>query len=260
MAFMRNRIFLLCIFAFPSIVFAGNPPGGEDDILRPVPWSMQVGPFAGTAWIVSQGSFQTLCDCEYGTGNGLGFEVGAFADYPLTGEISLFATLGFRMFTPSYEKSQQRLEFVAVPGGGDFMWVDYDLKTTLSLSMVELGVAAKWELPLKGLYVAAGPEFGWIIDDNIEETENIRTPGLTYDTNGRTEQTFMDDNLDTYYPDAAAFRVGLAARLGYIVPIHEKLSIAPEMTMSMPLTPVTTTYSTWKLAAWQFNVYLRFAI
>jgi hypothetical protein len=260
MAFMRKSVFLLCIIVFPAVVFAGNPPGGEDDILRPVPWSMHVGPFAGAAWVVSEGTFKTLCDCEYASGNGFGLQVGGFADYPLTGEISVFATLGYRIFSPVYEKSQQRLEYVAVPGGGDFMWVDYSLKTTLSLSMIEFGVAAKWELPLKGLYVAVGPEFGWIILDNIEETESITTPGLTYDTNGRTDQTFMNDNLDVYYSDAAAFRVGLAARIGYILPIHEKLAIAPELMMSMPLTPVTPTYTNWKLAAWQCNVYLRFTI
>ncbi len=260
MAFMRKSILLLGFILIPALVFAGNPPGGEDDILRPVPWSMQVGPFAGAAWVVSQGSFKTLCDCEYGNGSGLGLQIGAFADYPLSGDISVFATLGYRSLSASYEKNQQRLEYVAASGSGDFMWVDYNLETSLSLSMVELGVAAKWELPLKGLYVAAGPEFGWIFTDNIEEIESIVTPGLTYDNNGRTEQAFMDDKLDAYYTDAVAFRVGLAARLGYIISIHEKLAIAPEVMMSMPLTPVATSYSNWKLSAWQCNLYLRFSI
>jgi hypothetical protein len=257
---MRKNIIFLCFLAFPVLLFAEVPAGGEDDILRPVPWSMHVGPFAGIAWVQSQGSFQTLCQCEYESGGGIGLQLGGFVDYPLNRDLSLFATLGYRILSPSYEKSQKRLEYVPATGGGDFMWVDFDLETALTLPMIELGVAAKWELPVPGLYLAAGPEFGWIIADNIEETERISTPGLTYDTNGRTEQTFMDADLDTYYPDAKSFRLGLAARLGYIVPIHERLAIAPELSMSLPLTPVTSSFSSWRLSVWQCNVYLRFAI
>lgn len=260
MVFMQKSLFLLCFFALPVIVMAGNPPGGEDDILRPVPWRFHAGPFAGAGWISSQGTFETLCDCEYGTGGGLGMAFGAFVDYPIASDFSVFSTLGYRLFNPKYDKSQQRLEFVPNASGGDFMWVDFDLQTVLTLSMVELGVAVKWDLPVDGLYIAVGPELGIIIADNIEETERIRTPGLTYDTNGRTDQVFMDDALDAYYSDAASFRLGLAARLGYIVSIHERLAIAPELSMSMPLTPVTSTHADWKLSAWQLNVYLRFAI
>ncbi len=257
---MRKSILILCILCFPLHLYAGAPAGGEDDILRPVPWSMHVGPFAGAGWAISQGSFQTLCQCEYGSGNGIGLQLGGFVDYPLTRDLSLFATLGYRMFHPSYEKGERRLEYLPSSGSGDFTWVDFDLETNLTLPMIELGLAVKWDLPPQGLYLAAGPEFGWIIADNIEETESIRTPGLTYDTNGSTEQTFMDGALDEYYPDAASFRLGLAARLGYIIPLHERLAIAPELSMSIPLTPITSSFSTWKIAAWQCNVYLRFAI
>ncbi|MFZ1730644.1 MAG: hypothetical protein WBQ23_01200 [Bacteroidota bacterium] len=257
---MRKSLFLLCFIVLSAAATAGNPPGGEDDILRPVPWSMQVGPFGGAGWVISQGSFNTLCDCEYGSGSGLGLQLGAFADYPLSGNVSILTTVGFRTMSPSYEKSEKRLEYVALSGGGDFMWVDYNRNTTLSLSMIELGVAAKWELPLKGLYVAVGPEFGWIVSDNIEETETIVTPGLTYDTSGSTKQVFMDNSLDTYYSDPVAFRLGIAGRIGYILPIHEKLAIAPELLLSVPLTPVTWTYKSWRLTAWQFNIYLRFTI
>lgn len=257
---MRKILFLLCVCSLHFVALAESPPQGEDDILRPVPWRMYVGPYAGGAWVVSNGRFETLCDCEYLSGQGFGLQLGAFADYPLTRDLSVFATLGYRMLRPSFEKSEQRLEYVPFGGGGDFMWVDFDLETAVLLSVVELGVAAKWNLPVRGLYVAVGPELGIIIDDNITEIEHIRTPGLTYDTNGGTEQTFMDGNMADYYSDAASYRLGLAARLGYIYPLHERLAVAPELMMTMPLTPVTSTYADWKLATWQFNLYLRFAI
>lgn len=253
-------VFVLLLLLLSSAVRAGNPPGGEEDILRPVPWRFHAGPFAGAAWVVSQGSFQTLCDCEYGSGDGLGLHAGAFVDYPITGDLSVYGTFGYRLFTTSYEKSQQRLEFVPNMGGGQFVWVDFDLETRLTLSMAELGVAVKWELPVEGLYLAVGPELGWVFVDNIEETERIRSAGFTYDSGGRTEQTFMDDALDRYYDGALDFRVGLAARIGYIVPLHERLAVAPEFLMSMPLTPVASEHASWRLGAWQFNLSLRFAI
>ncbi|MBR9974444.1 MAG: hypothetical protein KFF77_02595 [Bacteroidetes bacterium] len=257
---MRTESIFLLLFLLPALTWAGNPPGGEEDILRPVPWRFHAGPFAGAAWVVSQGTFQTLCNCEYGSGDGLGLQAGAFIDYPLAGDLSIFGTFGYRLLTTSYDKTEQRLEFVPNMSGGQFVWVDFDLETRLMLSMVELGAAVKWDLPLDGLYLAVGPEFGWIFTDNIEETERIQTAGFTYDESGRTEQNFMDDALDRYYDGAASFRLALAARLGYIYPLHERLAIAPELLMSMPLTPVASEYSSWRLGAWQFNVYLRFAI
>ena len=257
---MRTRTLILFLVVLPAIAFAGNPPGGEEDILRPVPWRFHAGPYGGAAWVLSSGNFQTLCDCEYGSGSGLGLQIGGFLDYPIAPTISILGTLGYRLLHPTYDKSQRRLEYVPDASGGNFVWVDFDLNTTLSLSLVELGAAVKWDLPVRGLYVAVGPEIGVVIADNIEEVESIRTPGFTYDNNGRTEQTFMDDALDTYYSDPVSFRLGVAGRIGYILPIHERMSIAPEVMMSVPLTPVTSTYSDWRLSAWQFNVYLRFAI
>lgn len=255
-----SRLPLLLLLLLPVSALAGSPPGGEEDILRPVPWRFHAGPYAGAAWVASQGRFETLCNCEYGSGGGLGLQVGAFLDYPIASDLSLLSTLSYRLFAPTYDKSEQRLEYVPVGGSGEFVWVDFDLETALSLSMFELGVAMKWDLPVQGLYLAAGPEFGWIFSDNIEETERIRTPGLTYDSNGRSDQVFMDDALDSYYEDPLSFRIGLAGRFGYVLPLHERLAIVPELMYSLPLTPVVGDHGNWRLDAWQFNLYLRFAI
>jgi hypothetical protein len=255
------RLLILAVFFFAALPLAADsPPGGGDDILRPVPFRLHVGPYAGGAWIAGSGTFETLCDCEYNGGNGIGFDLGVFADYPLTREFSLMATLGVRTLSSTYEKSQTRIEYIEIPpDGGNFTDVNFDLESTLQLTLVQFAILARWDLPLQGLYLAAGPEFGYAVSDNIEEVERITTPGIGYDTNGGTEQVLMQDALSRYYDDTG-YQLALSVRLGYILPIHERLSIAPELSFSLGQTPIASEYQSWKLNAYRAQVYLRFAI
>ncbi len=254
------RLFFIVAFFAALPLHADPPSGGGDDILRPVPFRLHVGPYAGGAWIAGSGTFETLCDCEYNGGNGIGFDLGGFADYPLTREFSLMATLGVRTLSSTYEKSQTRIEYIEIPpDGGDFTAVHFDLESTLQLTLVQFALLARWELPIQGLYVAAGPELGVAISDNIEEVERIATPGIGYDTNGGTEQIVMDDALSRYYDDTG-YQLALTARLGYIIPMHERLAIAPELSFSLGQTPIASEYQSWKLNAFRAQVYLRFAI
>ncbi|MCB2204375.1 outer membrane beta-barrel protein [bacterium] len=258
---MRTLALILTLLLLSSTpLSAGNPPGGEDDILRPVPFRLHIGPYAGGAWIAGSGSFKTLCDCEYNGGNGLGFDLGGFADYPLSRDFSVMATVGLRSMTPVYEKSQTRLEYIEIPPAeGEFRNINFDLESTVQLTLLQFAVLAKWDLPLRGLYVAAGPELGVVFSDNIEEVETITTPGIGYDTNGGSEQVVMDDGLSQYYDDSG-YQLALSARLGYIIPLHERLELAPELSFSLGQTPLASNYQSWRLNAFRAQIYLRFAI
>lgn len=250
----------LILFFSAAPLHAVSPVGGEDDILRPVPFRLHVGPYAGGAWIAGAGTFETLCDCEYSGGNGLGIDLGMFADYPLSRSFSVMATLGLRTMSSVYEKSQMRIEYIEIaPGQGDFTEVDFDLESTLHLTLVHMAVLARWDLQLGGLYVAAGPEIGVVVSDNIEEVERINTPGISYDTNGGTEQLVMDDDLSRYYDDTG-YQFALSVRLGYVLPLDESLSLAPELSFSLGQTPIASEYQSWKLNAFRAQLYLRFAI
>ena len=256
----RLNFLLLFILVLPTTLRSEVPPGGEDDILRPVPYTLHIGPYLGGGWVLSQGEFQTLCDCSYGQGGGLGFQLGFFADYPLSKDLSVLVTLGYRLMQPSFDKEESRIEFIETsPGNGDFMEIDFGLETTVRVSSIELGVFGKWNLPLRGLYLAAGPEIGYVIEDNIKETETIVTPGIGYETHGGRDQVTMDDALDRYYDDAV-LRLALAGRLGYIIPVTDRLAIVPELSLMMSLTPVVSDFNDWRLNAFDARVYLRFAI
>lgn len=258
----RNRlnILLLLLLVLPLSLRAEPLPGGEDDILRPVPYTLHIGPYLGGGWAFSQGHFQTLCNCTYGTGDGVGFNLGFFADYPLSKAFSILITAGYQFMQPSFDKEESRIEFIETsPGNGDFMQIDFGLETAVRVSTVELGVLAKWDMPIRGLYIAAGPELGYVIEDNIQETESILTPGIGYETHGGTEQVTMDDPLDSYY-DAVVLRLALAGRIGYVLPVTDRLAIVPELSLMMSLSPVVSEYENWHLNAVQARIYLRFAI
>ncbi|MDT8324431.1 MAG: outer membrane beta-barrel protein [Bacteroidota bacterium] len=255
------RLFLIITLFLPAqLLAADSPRGGGDDILRPVPFRLHVGPYAGGAWIAGAGNFETVCDCEYSGGNGLGFDVGMFADYPLSSDFSLMATFGLRSVSPVYEKSQTRIEYIEIPPDqGAFTEIGFDLETSLQLTLVHIALLARWDLQVAGLYIAAGPELGIAVSDNIEEVERITTPGIGYDTYGGSEQVVMDGDLSRYYDDTG-YQLALSLRLGYIFALHERLALAPELSFSLGQTPIASEYQSWKLNAYRAQVYLRFAI
>ncbi len=258
---IRLISFLFLLLLFGTTLRAGNPPGGEDDILRPVPFRLHVGPYAGVGWIASNGTFETVCQCAYeGGGNGLGFQFGGFVDYPLSGDVSLMATLGLRSIRASHDKNQTRVEFLRFPPeDGEFYNVDFALESIVQMTLVELGIYGKWDLAVRGLYVAAGGEISVVIDDSIEETERIITPGITYVDGSGREQTSMDDPLSRFYDDTG-YRLAAAAKLGYIIPLTPAVSIAPEVSLSFPLTPIVSEFQDWRMTVFQAQVYLRFAL
>ena len=254
-------ISLFLLLLLPGTLRAENPPGGGDDILRPVPFTLHVGPYAGFGWVASNGTFETVCQCAYeGGGNGLGFQFGGFVDYPLSGDVSLMTTLGLRTIRASHEKNQTRIEFLRFPpDDGEFMNVDFTLESVVQMTLVELGVYGKWDLAVRGLYVAAGGEFAIVIDDNIEETERISTPGITYVEGGGTQQTSMNDPLSRYYDDTG-YRLAAAVKLGYLIPITPAVSLAPELSLSFPLTPIVAEFQDWRMTVFHAQLYLRFAL
>ncbi len=240
-------------FALPETLRAQK----EDDILRPVPFRFHVGPLLGLGYNASYGEFQTLCECSYSGGYGFGPVIGGFIDYPLSRDLSLYVVGSTQSLDASYDKTQKRFEYVEQIGA--FREVDFELNTDLTLYTFGIGTFIKWDTPVPGLYLAAGPEFGFVMYSNITETETVVTPGYTYIPSGERESVFMDGSLGDYY-DASSFRLALAGKIGYIIPLLDRLDLAPEFTIAFPLTPVVSDYNTWRILPYQFTVAARFGI
>ena len=229
----------------------------EDDILRPVPFRFHVGPLIGMGYNASYGEFKTQCDCLYSGGYGFGPVIGGFVDYPVSRDMSVYVIVSSQSLNASYDKAQQRIEYVEQLGA--FRPVDFELETDLTLYTLGVGTFLKWETPVPGLYLAGGPELSFVAYSNIEETERIVTPGFTYATSGARESTFLDGALGDYY-DAPSFRLAIAGKIGYIIPLLDRLSLAPELTIAFPLTSVASEYSTWRILPYQLTVAARFGI
>jgi hypothetical protein len=229
----------------------------EDDILRPVPFRFHVGPMLGIGYNASYGDFQTLCECEYSAGYGFGPIIGGFIDYPVSRDLSVYVVGGTQSLNASYDKAQQRYEYVEQLG--QFRSIDFQLDTDLTLYTFGVGAFLKWDTPVPGLYLAAGPEFAFVLYSNIEETESIVTPGYTYIPSGERESVFMDGSLGDFY-DANNFRMALAGKIGYIIPVMDRIALAPEFTIAFPLTAVAADYGTWKILPYQLTIAARFGI
>ncbi len=229
----------------------------EDDILRPVPFRFHVGPLLGLGYNASYGEFQTQCQCLYTSGYGFGPVLGGFIDYPVSRDLSVYIVAGTQSLDASYEKTDSRFEYVEQLGA--FRSIDFKLETDLTLYTFGVGTYLKWETPVPGLYLAAGPEFSFVAYSNISETESIVTPGFSYIPSGARESQFLDGSLGDYY-DAPSFRLSLAGKIGYIIPLLDRLSLAPEFTIAFPLTPVVSDYSSWRILPYQLTVAARFGI
>jgi hypothetical protein len=255
---LMTRLYVFFVLAALFLPLAGSVQAQrEDDILRPVPFRFHVGPFIGMGYNASYGEFETQCQCRYTSGYGFGPLLGGFIDYPLTRDLSLYVTGGTQSLDASYDKNERRYEYVEQLGA--FREVDFLLETDLTLYTFGLGTFIKWDTPLPGLYLAAGPEVAFVMYSSIQETETITTPGFVYVPSGERQSVFLDGSLSDYY-DTRSLRVTVAGKVGYIIPLMDRLAIAPEFTVAFPLTPVVSEYSSWRILPYQFTVAARFGI
>ncbi len=251
---LRFLLFTPVLFMF---VLAPARAQREDDVLRPVPFRFHLGPMLGFGYNSSHGSFKTLCDCEYDGGYGVGPVLGGFIDYPLTRSLSAYVLVQGQSLNADYDRTERRFEYVQQLG--DFAAVDFEQEVALTLFTAGIGAFVKWETPVPNLYLAVGPDFSLVVVDGIEETERIITPGFAYTNSGGGETVFVDGALDDYY-DGTAWRLAIAGKIGYIIPIAERLQLAAEITAALPMTPVVAEHNSWRIMPYQFSVLARFAL
>jgi hypothetical protein len=236
----------------------GQGGGGiEDDVLRPVPRLLRVGPAAGGQYLLSSGKFSTLCSCEYLEGHGSGAFGGIAADYSLSRNFAITGEVSLSSFRAEYPVTENRTEYLR--DQGSYMQLDFERMATVEAAFVTLNAFLKWKSPLEGLFLVAGPSVGYLLDGRFEERERMLAPDLVYYDTGTREKTYIEGPFDTIF-EAPRIRVSLAGGLGYSLPVSTRISLNPQVTASYPLTRMSGKYKSWNLIAIQAGITLLVAV
>ncbi|MDH7514979.1 MAG: hypothetical protein QHI48_03765 [Bacteroidota bacterium] len=234
---------LLVIVLAPAL----RGEGPEDRILYPGAARMSfIGPFGGVDNAIHKGRFTTtengiLC-CAFDEGRGLG---------PALGVKAFFPVLGVFDFSPRLLYENPRGEFTAflqrypIRGlGNTIELVDLENKLEVDLHVLTVDLFAAYVFPFAGVYLAAGPSFGFLLGNHFFKRETILgPPGVTY-LDGTTSQVMYDDSYSLPSTFRAALRGGIGARIG----LSHRVYLNPEILYSHPLTRAS------KEGEWKYSV------
>jgi hypothetical protein len=220
---------------------------------------MYVGPFLGAGYNFSIGRPITQCKCEYPGGEGAGALFGVMIDYPIESDFSITAAIGYHSLKTSYSKYDQRIIVSDIDSNLVYQSVSLRQQADVSLNVIELALTGKWYTGRRHFYVFGGPVFGVDIYDRLHETETIRIQGYNYPGTGLTEQVLFDDVLEKLY-NKPQLRIAVIIGGGYDFAVSPRWSLSPELSLTLPILPVTTSVPHWRIAGLQFLVALKYAL
>ncbi len=239
-----------------SVIAAGGPgetPKPEENVLRPNPLHLLIGPALGGGLNLHFGDFITQCDCSYSNGSGLGYVGGLFVEYPTGGEWSFRGELMWQEFGADFSQTKSRVEYAS---NGEFVTLDFDQKAEVRLQYLQLNLLAKWSTGFDRLYFTGGFGFGSLVSNQLVETESIATPGWVYVTNGTDLQKYLDGPVGS----ERGYRAGIILGIGYDFWLTPDFRLSPEMAWNFPVTTIRTTDSDWRASSLTLNVLLGFGL
>ncbi len=254
---MRKTTLIIFYTIFSTICLAQQRP--DDDVLRPVPVRLWIGPYLGGGFNFSMGHPVTQCKCEYGSGDGGGGLFGLVFDYPVTPDFSIAAAFGFQSLNTSYSKFAQRLYTFGPDSALVYEFVNFREQADVSLNVLTLSIMGKWYMGRKRFYLFGGPQFGMDTYTRLNETETFQSSGYAYHGTLSTQQVIFDDDLKKIY-GSLFIRFALLAGTGYDFALSKRCVLSPELAFSIPILPVTNSVSSWRIASCYFLLALKFAV
>lgn len=201
---------------------------------------------AGVNVALAMGKFHTTCNCIYEEGRGVGPFAGLTAEYVLDSEWSIVLTVAWSALNPTYTVETIQKEFVQ---SGEAIDVTTERKADVKLTYASLVVAGKWSTGVGGLFVTAGPAFGILLNDYIEEVERIKTPGYIFLNTNTNEKRIQDGSLDALFTKST-MRFAVHAGVGYDFKL-EPVTLSPMIAYEFPFTSIVEEQSRWKIASLQ---------
>lgn len=244
---MHLTILLMMIaLACGSQVFA------QGSVLKPFrePAKIQhpnrAGTFAGLQYNRSIGSFSTTCDCTYQNGSGWGPRLGVMGEHPVGERFSITGVISLAWSGTSYERNDTRIEYVYNEG----RYANIDFRSMVDVQLVTLGVgfSLTWLTPVERLFAGIGVSGGFVLDDNIRETEEALTQNYTYRSSNTRTIEYLDGSLSELY-SPGKFRAGIQVAVRYEIPIAQNTMLAPELSYFYPLTTLVREYEEWNITS-----------
>ncbi|MBI5648010.1 MAG: hypothetical protein HY962_13855 [Ignavibacteriae bacterium] len=214
---------------------------------------------------ISAGSFSTACDCGYGEGSGAGPTAGLQFDMAINEQFR-FAVAGlYRRLDATYETAETRITYIA--DLGMYRPIDFARRVELSYSWFGVLASAEWRPWQAPLHFAAGLSLGYLGGDHLLETERIQTAGIGYPETGTTDRTYHDGAIDALTDADGSkvlpvrrLQVGLEAAVGYDIRIGTDTYLAPRVSLSYPLTSLSTNAPSWSQPRVGFGLLIRFGL
>lgn len=251
-AMMNTMLFRITIFCTAALLYTvvlqaqprfepGTPAPYESDILSARPVRVYLGVALGAYAFQHQGSFSPACDCEFSGENGI--------HVLYAGELSVqFPKLGFAIrglvslsdFSAEFNREESRM---SVPvGDGPDVLIDYRNTSNVKLRYLNIAPSFAYYFTQTDLYLYAGLEFGIPLEVRYDHIERILTPGYAY-YDGTTENVLLPE---TDIP-GGGLRLALPFGVGYDFHLGSLIVLTPQAGVSVPLTPVSTQHSSWRV-------------
>lgn len=230
----------------------GSQVFAQGSVLKPfrepakIQHPIRAGAFAGLQYNRSTGSFSTACDCTYENGSGWGPRLGVMGEYPVGERFSLTSVISLVWNGTSYERNDTRIEYVYNEG----RYANVDFRSMVDVQLVTLGVGfyLTWHTPIERLFASVGVGGGFVLDDNIRETEEALTPNFTYRSSNARTIEYLDGSLSELYTPEK-FRAGIQAAVRYEIPIAQNTMLAPELSYFYPFTTLVREFEEWNITS-----------
>jgi hypothetical protein len=254
------------VFAMPGTAAEGGPdsrpvswltPSGGD-VLRPDrggDYHWYLGVDAGLTWSMFQnGPLAYYTSNPYNPrylrvgsvdeGHGMGFYLGATADFPVSDALGIMLKLHYHTRAGAFDETTDTREIHPQTGTGlTTVWRD---QTNWTFHYLGFDVLLRIDLMESGPYFMIGPSFQGLLSNSAELDQEIVQPNDIYyleDVNG------VDDIVNDYRTSSGTeevaglkgFRVDAKAGFGWRIELTRSLQLVPEIALAYPLTKLVDT-------------------
>jgi hypothetical protein len=172
-------------------------------------------------------------------GNGLGFYIGAAADFPVSDWMGILLKLNYHTRQGAFDETIDTDELHPETTTG--LTTIIHNKTDWTFSYIGFDAMLRLDLGETGAYFMIGPSFGYLLSNKAKLDQDIVQPDDIYyyeDVNGEdlVVNQFRTSSSSEEVAGFKDLRVDLKAGFGWRIELNKKLQLVPELSFAYPLT------------------------